>query len=79
MNMVEIKHSGKSMEQRIRDRYKNSGGEEADFTAKVGEGPNRLFHNSHHTGNVHQRGQDVKGVGIDGRERGPANRDGEIK
>lgn len=77
--MVEIKHSGKSMEQRIRDRYKNSGGEEADVTAQVGTGPTRLFHNSHYRGAVHQRGEDAKGVGIDGRERGPANRDGEIK
>jgi hypothetical protein len=76
--MVEIKHSGKSMEQRIRDRYKNSGGEEADFTTKVGEGPTRLFHNAHHKGNVLQRGPDEKGVDIYGNTRGPANRDGEI-
>jgi putative DNA primase/helicase len=42
--MVEIKHSGKSMEQRIRDRLKNSGGEEG-YTVKTGDGPQRVFHN----------------------------------
>jgi hypothetical protein len=80
--MVEIKthrDHPSSMEQRIRNRYKNSGGEEANFTTKVGEGPTRLFHNSHHTGNVHQRGGDNKGEpGIDGNKRGPANTRGEI-
>jgi hypothetical protein len=68
-----------SMEERIRRRYKNSG-EEADFTTKVGEGPNRLFHNQHNKGNVMQRGEDNKGEpGIDGKLRGPANPRGEIK
>jgi hypothetical protein len=31
------------MEERIRNRYKNSGGQEADFTTKVGEGTNKTF------------------------------------
>jgi len=80
--MVEIKthrdHPA-SMAERIHRRYRNSGGEEADVTTKVGEGPNRLFHNSHHTGNVHQRGPDNKGEGsILGTPRGSANPRGEI-
>ena len=80
--MVEIKthrdHPA-SMEERIRRRYRNSG-EEADSTTKVGEGPNRLFHNQHNKGNVMQRGADHPGEpGIDGKMRGPANRAGEIK
>ena len=80
--MVEIKthrdHPA-SMEERVRRRYKNSGGEEADFTTKVGEGPNRLFHNQHHKGNVMQRGEDNRGEpGVDGKMRGPANTRGEI-
>jgi hypothetical protein len=80
--MVEIKthrDHPSSMEERIRRRYKNSGGEEADFTAKVGEGPNRLFHNSHNSANMRQHGPDNKGEGdINNRPRGPANTKGEI-
>ena len=68
-----------SMEQRIKDRLKNSGGKEADFTTKVGEGPTRLFHNSHHKGNVLQRGPDNKGEGdINNRPRGSNNPRGEV-
>ena len=60
-----------SMEERIRNRYKNSGGEEADFTTKVGEGPNRLFHNSHGSANVRKHGNDNEGEpGVTGNKRG---------
>jgi hypothetical protein len=80
--MVEIKthrDHPSSMEERVRRRYKNSGGEESDSTTKVGEGPNRLFHNQHNKGNVMQRSKDNKGEpGVDGKMRGPANRTGEI-
>jgi hypothetical protein len=50
---VEIKISGKSMEQRIADRLLNSGaGAKPDVTTKTGESPNRTFHNLHHSGSV---------------------------
>jgi hypothetical protein len=68
-----------SMEERVRRRYANSGGEEADSTTKVGEGPNRLFHNQPSKGNVMQRGPDHKGEGdIFGNSRGVANPKGQI-
>jgi hypothetical protein len=72
--MVQVKthrdHSA-SMEQRIRDRLKNSGGQEADFTTQVGSGPTRLFHNSHNSANVRQHGSSNEGEpGIDGAKRG---------
>ena len=80
--MVEIKthrdHPA-SMAERVHRRYRNSGGEEADFTTKVGEGPTRLYHNQHNPGSARQHGSDNKGEpGIDGRMRGPANRQGEV-
>jgi hypothetical protein len=80
--MVEVKthrdHPA-SMEQRIRNRLRNSGGEEADFTTKVGEGPNRLFHNQHNPGSARQHGPDNKGEGdINNRPRGSNNPRGEI-
>jgi hypothetical protein len=76
--MVEIKHSGKSMEQRVADRLKNSGSPEADHHVVHGTGPTRTHTNIHSTGHVLQRGADEKGVDIYGNPRGPANRDGEI-
>jgi hypothetical protein len=80
--MVEIKthrdHPA-SMDERVRRRYRNSGGEEADSTTKVGEGPNRLFHNQHNKGNVMQRGEDNKGEGdIFNHPRGVNNPKGQI-
>lgn len=75
--MVEVKthrdHPA-SMEQRIRDRLRNSGGQEADFTTQVGSGPTRLFHNSHNSANVRQHGSHHEGEpGIDGRKRTVVN------
>jgi hypothetical protein len=68
-----------SMEERIRRRYRNSGGEEADFTTKVGEGPTRLYHNSHNSANTRQHGEDNRGENdIYGNPRGPANPKGQI-
>jgi hypothetical protein len=78
---MEVKyHSDKGgPEQRIRDRLKNSGGEEGYTVHTGGDSPQRVFHNVHEKGNVQQRGSDNRGEpGIDGRMRGPANRDGEI-
>jgi hypothetical protein len=51
--------AGSTPEQRIVNRLKNSGGENADTVLKKGDGPTRVFHN------VHSRGQG-SGVG-----RGP--------
>ena len=77
--MVEIKHSGKSMEQRVADRLKNSGDTaHADQSVVHGTGPTRAHTNIHHS-RVTSYGEDNKGEpGIDGRMRGPANRTGEI-
>ena len=77
--MVEVKHSGKSMEQRIADRLRNSGGEEVDHHAVHGTGPTRTHTNIHLRGAVHQRGADNKDEpGIDGQMRGPANTRGQV-
>jgi len=79
--MVEIKthrdHPA-DMATRIRNRGKNSGGEEGYTVHTGGDAPNRVFHNIHEKGNVMQRGPDVKGVNIHGEPRGSANPKGEI-
>jgi hypothetical protein len=77
--MVEVKHSGKSMEQRIADRLKNSGDTaHADHHAVHGTGPERAHTNIHHS-RVTSYGEDNKGEpGIDGRMRTVANPKGEI-
>ena len=50
--MVEVKHSGKSMEQRVADRLKNSGDvQHADHHAAHGTGPTRAHTNIHNTRN----------------------------
>jgi hypothetical protein len=47
--MPDVRYHGKSPEQRITDRLKNSGGDlPADVRTKQGEGPQRVFHNIHH-------------------------------
>jgi hypothetical protein len=77
--MVELRLKGKSMEQRIADRLKNSGdAAHADHHAVHGTGPERAHTNIHNTRNQ-SYGEDHPGEpGIDGRMRGPANRQGEI-
>jgi hypothetical protein len=57
---VEVKHSGKSMEQRIADRLKNSGDPRADHHAVHGTGPTRTHTNIHHAGHVVQPGTGAK-------------------
>jgi len=60
-----------SMEERIRARLKNSGGEEGYTVHTGGHAPNRVFHNVHEKGNVMQRGEDNVGEGdIQGNKRG---------
>jgi hypothetical protein len=50
--MVEIKHSGKSMDQRVADRLKNSGDvAHADHSVSHGTGPERTKTQIHHTRN----------------------------
>jgi hypothetical protein len=49
---VEVRHTGKSMEQRIADRLKNSGDPRADHHAVHGTGPTRTHTNIHHAGHV---------------------------
>ena len=66
-------------EQRIRDRLKNSGGEEGYTVHIGGDAPNRVFHNVHEKGNVQQRGEDNRGEGdINNRPRGVNNPKGQI-
>ena len=73
--MVEVKYRSDKgePEERIRARLKNSGGEEGYTVHTGGDAPNRVFHNVHEKGNVHQRGDDVPGQDIFGDKRGPAN------
>jgi hypothetical protein len=48
--MVEVKLTGKSMEQRIADRLKNSGdAQHADVVVQKGDGPTRCYTNIHNT------------------------------
>jgi hypothetical protein len=77
--MVEIKHSGKSMEQRVADRLKTSGDvAHSDVHTVHGTGPTRAHTHIHHS-RVTSYGEDNKGEpGVDGAMRGPANPRGEI-
>jgi hypothetical protein len=51
-----------TMEQRIANRLRNSGGEEADHIVKKGDGPTRTITNIHHSGTAGQHGNN-KGSG----------------
>jgi hypothetical protein len=68
--MVEVKHSGKSMEQRVADRLKNSGDTaHADHHAVHGTGPTRT-HTQIHNSRVQQYGEGNPGEGsITGQKR----------
>jgi hypothetical protein len=64
--MPEIKYMGKSPQERINDRLKNSGGDlPADIRTKHGEGPTRTFTNIHHSAANHglarRKGGDANG------------------
>jgi hypothetical protein len=50
-----------TMEQRIANRLRNSGGEEADHVVKTGNSPQRVFTNIHHSGSAgHHKGEPKK-------------------
>jgi hypothetical protein len=53
---MEVKHSGKSMEQRIRDKLNPSCSPNADVHVTQGEGPTRVHTAIHHSGQQ-QRGE----------------------
>jgi hypothetical protein len=63
--MVETKLNPQhgTMEQRIANRLKNSGGEQCDTTVKTGNSPQRVFHNIHPSGSAKQHGTKDKGSG----------------
>ena len=62
--MVEVKHSGKSMEQRVADRLKNSGDTaNADHSVVHGTGPTRTHTNVHLSGSAKQHGKPNEGEG----------------
>jgi hypothetical protein len=52
---VEVRHSGKSMQQRIDDRLKSSGDPRADVVTKHGEGARRTYHHVHFAGHVYDK------------------------
>ena len=74
--MVETKLTGESLEERLRDRTRNSGDvKHADHIVTVDKG---IRTNVHKTRNQ-QYGEDHPGEpGIDGKMRGPANPKGQI-
>lgn len=54
--MGEVKLTGRSMEQRIAARLRNSGGDEADVSVTHGSGPTRTITNIHNKGRVADHG-----------------------
>jgi len=69
-----------SMEQRIRDRLRNSGDtERADIVTKSGDGARRTYHNIHHAGGKggHLRARDEEERGESRREERREEREGE--
>jgi hypothetical protein len=76
--MTEVKHAGKSMEQRIRDKLNPSCSPDADIRTKQGEGPTRVHTAVHFSGSLKQHGADAKGVDINNKPRGSNNPRGEI-
>jgi hypothetical protein len=64
---------GYDMASRIHKRLENSGGKDAAQTVKVGEGPQRVFHNLHFQGAQHNHGSRKMGerdVEFKGKQRG---------
>jgi hypothetical protein len=67
---VEVKLTGKPLEQRISDRLKSSCGTDSDVYSTQGTGPTRVNTAIHYSGSAKQYGPDHKGEpGIDGRKR----------
>ena len=55
-------HAHLSMEERLKRRERNSGGGQgADFSCQLGEGPTRLVHNNFGDANTHKHGSDNRG------------------
>jgi hypothetical protein len=50
--MPNVKLSGPSMQERIANRLKNSGGGDADLIVQKGTGPSRTVTNIHHSRNT---------------------------
>jgi len=73
-------HLGGTAEERIRNRLKPSAEPQRGSGAqvKLGDGPTRTVTTVHPSANTRQHGEDARGVDIYGRDRGPANRTGEI-
>ncbi len=67
--MTDVRYNPKygTPEQRIANRLKNSGGEEADHIVQQGQGPTRTFTNIHNPGSSRTHG--VPGSDYDGDER----------
>jgi hypothetical protein len=58
---MEVKHSGKSMDQRIRDRLNPSCSPGADVHISQGEGPTRVHTAIHHSGQQqHVKPSDIR-------------------
>jgi hypothetical protein len=67
---VEVHLTGKSMEQRIADRLKNSGDTaHADVSVVHGTGPTRTHTNIHYS-RAQKYGEGVQGEDINGKRRG---------
>jgi hypothetical protein len=60
---VEVKHSGKSMDQRVADRLKPSGDPRAEHHTQQGSGPTRVHHFIHNAGHVVQPGTAARETG----------------
>ena len=60
---VEVKYSGKSMEQRVADRLKPSGDPRAEHHTQQGSGPTRVHHFIHNAGHVVQPGTATRETG----------------
>ena len=56
-------HSGSTPEQRIANRLRNSGGDDANHIVQKGSGPTRTFTNIHHSGHYVQPGTGAKESG----------------
>ena len=59
--MVEVHYKGKSPQQRLADRTRNSGGDlPADVRTKHGDGARRTYTNIHHAGMSHNSTSSTK-------------------
>lgn len=66
--MAIVKPSGKSTEQRLNDRLKNSGCDGADISVKHGDGARRTYHNIYQKGQGAHRALDMNPMTGKGRK-----------